>query len=72
MSFLSRSRVLVKNAPRVMTSRWMRAVIADHVNLLSGGLRRYHLGEKRDELDTGMAWSSLAQHFAGGDIQGGK
>lgn len=44
-------------------------VVADHVNLLSGWLCRHHLGEERDELSTGMAWSSPAQHLARGDIQ---
>src|SRR5258707_4078078 len=44
-------------------------VVADHVNLLRGAVGRYDLSEKGDELGTGVAQCSLAQHFAGGRVQ---
>ena len=40
-------------------------VVADHVNLLRGAVGRHDLSEKGDELGTGVARCSLAQHFAG-------
>lgn len=47
-------------------------VVANHVNLLPGTLRRYHLGEERDEPGANRAWRGLAEHIAGGEVQCGK